>query len=57
MPLSFEFTSAQTIAEEQDSKHGLPVVTWRCIGLELFGYARSARIQNLILQSAVVSEQ
>ena len=41
MPLSFEFTSAQTIAEEQDSKHRLPVVTWRCIDLELLGYAHA----------------
>ena len=27
MPLSFEFTSAQTIAEEQDRKQRFPVVT------------------------------
>ena len=27
VPLSFEFTSAQTIAEEQDRKQRFPVVT------------------------------
>ena len=39
MPFLFEFTSAQTITKEQDSKHQLPVVTSRCIDLELLGYA------------------
>ena len=27
MPFLFEFTSAKTITEEQDSKHQLPIVT------------------------------
>ena len=40
MPFSFEFTSAQTITEVQDSKQ-LPVVTSRCIDLELLGYAHA----------------
>ena len=54
MPLSFEFTSAQTIAEEQDRKQRFPVVTW-CSDLELLGNAHA--IQNLILKSAAASEQ
>ena len=41
MPFLFEFTSAQTITEEQDSKHQLPVVTSGCIDLELLGYAHA----------------
>ena len=40
-PFLFEFTSAQTITEERDSKHQLPIVTWWCIDLELLGYAHS----------------
>ena len=37
MPLSFEFTLAQTIAEEQDKKQRFPIVTWCCSDLELLG--------------------
>ena len=41
VPLSFEFTSAQTIAEEQDRKPWFPVVTWRCSDLVLLGNAHA----------------
>ena len=41
MPLSFQFTSAQTITEEQDSKQRLPVVTWSCRDFEILGYVHA----------------
>ena len=41
MPLSFHFTSAQTITEENDSKQRLAFVTSHCRDLELLGYAHA----------------
>ena len=41
MPQSFQFTSAQTITEEQDSKQRLPLVTQGCSELEILGYAHA----------------
>ena len=41
MPLSFHFTSAQTITEENDSKQRLAFVTCHCSDLELLGYAHA----------------
>ena len=38
MPLSFHFTSAQMITEENDRKQRLAFVTWHCSDLELLGY-------------------
>ena len=43
MPLSFQFTSAQTITEERDSKQRLPVITWHCSDLEILGYAHALK--------------
>ena len=40
-PLSFHFTSVQTITEENDSKQRLAFVTWRCSDLEVLGYAHA----------------
>ena len=40
-PLSFHFTSAQTITEENDSKRRLTFVTWHCSDLEVLGYVHA----------------
>ena len=42
MPFLIEYTSAQTITEEQESKHQLPIVTWWCIDLVLHGYVHTS---------------
>ena len=53
MPFLFELTSAQTITEERNCKHQLPIVTWWCINLELLGYAHAFKTSVYNQQQSV----